>query len=710
MNRARIASPQPASHPAQAGTATSPRVGAALAKRARSRVLLRPAGLTLAYTLLTVLFTWPLAAHVGSGVVSAIDPLDSIWRVGWDQERLLRAPWRLFDGKTFYPYPGSYFFDELLVGSALLTLPLRLITDNPIAIYNLAVLASFVLSGLGMYALARHLGCHLAGAFVAGLIYAFAPLHVAHFGHFSGHLGMLSGQYFPLVILLLDRSFTTPRWRDALALAAMLAMQALSSQYYAFYLVFVVGGFVLLRVVQRGLRLQFPGPGVWARLLVAGGLAALVVLPFGLGYRAVQDDHRFARALEENLFYSANVASFFIADPQNWLWGGLTAPLRAYGRYNSERNMFPGLLALALALVGALTAWRRPLAQYLVALGVGSAILALGPRLYLTADPASLVFAPLPYHYLYDYLPGFDSMRVPARIGILYGLSVAGLAGVGLSWLLARVVTLRPPRVGSRAAGALAVIAGICLESANRPYRVTPLETGERIPPVYRWLATQPAAVVVELPFLIPNRVPEQRTNLRYQYFGLHHRHTLVNGSADFVPKGYTALHHELKYGPTPRALSILQGLGVTHIVVHYDHLQESFGARIAGLTRQSLTTSERVREEARFGADVVYRLAASEHLAQLRATIPRDATIYLSREDRLGSYGAMIARVLRENRIYTRVRVEFGQRYAGLPQPGARYDYAVLYHQEDPATVGFAGAEVVWQDEVVRVYRRPDP
>ena len=74
-------------------------------------MLLRPTGLTLAYTLLTVLFTWPLALHAGSGVVSDVDPLDSIWRLGWDQERLLPAPWRIFHGKTFYPYPGSYFFD-----------------------------------------------------------------------------------------------------------------------------------------------------------------------------------------------------------------------------------------------------------------------------------------------------------------------------------------------------------------------------------------------------------------------------------------------------------------------------------------------------------------------------------------------------------------------------------------------------------------------
>ncbi|MFN8540926.1 MAG: hypothetical protein U0232_26035 [Thermomicrobiales bacterium] len=118
---------------------------------------MRLAALALAYAALAILFTWPLAAHLGDGVFSPIDPIDSIWRIGQAQDRLLHDPARLFDANVLYPYPRSYLFDELIVGAALLTLPLRLVTQNPIAIYNLGVLATFVLSGLAMYALARHL-------------------------------------------------------------------------------------------------------------------------------------------------------------------------------------------------------------------------------------------------------------------------------------------------------------------------------------------------------------------------------------------------------------------------------------------------------------------------------------------------------------------------------------------------------------------------
>jgi hypothetical protein len=714
MNRATIASPRSRPTGAEADAKTAGAASATPSTQTRRRALLPWAGLALAYALLTALFTWPLAARLGEGVISPIDPVDSVWRVVRGQEQLLRAPWALFQGNTSYPYPLSFLFSELLVGASLIALPLRLATGNPVAIYNLAVLLTFVLSGLAMSALARRLGCGWAGTVAAGLIYAFAPLHMSRLGH----LGMLSGQYFPLAILLLDRLFARPRPRESLALAVVLALQALSAQYYAFYLLFVVGGFVGLRLAQLAWRRRFPARAVWGHLLVAGGLAALAVLPFGLGFRAVQGDYAFERTIAQNAHYSANLASFFTADGQNWLWGRLTAPLRAHGTYTFERNMFPGLLALALALLGGATAWRKPLAQYLILLGACSAILALGPGLYLTADPKSLVFDYLPYRFLYYRLPGFDSMRVPARIGILYGLSVAGLAGLGLTWLLARVAArpspLAPPGMGGAggrlilpAALALAVLGGIGLESLNHPRALSPLESGERVPPVYRWLATQPATAAIELPFVIPDHERELILSYRYQYFSLYHGHNLVNGSGDVVPKGYKALFYELRDGPTPRALAILQGLDVSHLVVHYDQLDP----QLVEPTRRTLSSlPAQVREERSFGETTVYRLVETDRFARLRAAIPPEATIYLSREDPTGAYGGMLTRVLRDNPIYTRVRVAFGQRYAGLPQPGARYDYAILYHKEDPAAAGFVGAAVVWEDEVVRVYRRAGP
>lgn len=672
-----------------------------------SHALVRLIVLVCAYAALAIIFTWPLAAHLGDGVFSPIDPIDSIWRIGQAHDRLLHDPARLFDANVLYPYPRSYLFDELIVGAALLTLPLRLFTQNPIAIYNLGVLATFVLSGLAMYALARHLRCPRLAAFVAGLIYAFAPLRFTQFDH----IGLLSAQYFPLIILCLDRLFAAPRWRYAFALAALLALQALSSQYYALYLVFVVGGFVALRLVQLGWR-RFPGSALWMRLLVAGFLAVLPVLPFALAYRAVQAEHAFARPIDENTRYSASLASFVTAGPRNALWGDPTAPLREIGAYSPERDLFLGLAALLLALVGALTAWRRPLPQYLLLLGAGSVILACGPILYASNDPASVLFTHLPYGYLYRYLPGFDAMRAPARLGIFYGLSVAALAALGLRWLLARLALWQRRRADTatpvarrwRAALAILAIAAICAESANRPYPVSTLESGAAIPPVYQWLAAQPdAEVVIHLP-LIAKR---DRNNNRYQYFSLYHRARVVNGSSDILPTGYLSLAEEIHRGPTNRSLRAMQGLGVNYIVVHYGNLTDRLAARHRQFFKAE---TELAVEVASFGDDVIYRLEPTDEFNRLRALIPPDASVYLAQDEAQETYIGMLGWVLRENRLYARVPTAFGQRIVGPPLPGEPCDYAVLHRKDNPAAVGFAGATVIWEDETARVYRRTTP
>jgi hypothetical protein len=226
-------------------------------------------------------------------------------------------------------------------------------------------------------------------------------------------------------------------------------------------------------------------------VLVAGGLAVLLVAPVAIAYRSVQRAYQFERSASENTLYLADLTSFVTADARNRAWGRLTKPFRMQGRYTPERNMFPGLLALLLALLGVVTNWRNPLAQYLLLLGLVSAALALGPGLYLTANPDTLVWSHMPYGFLLFRVPGFDSMRVPARINVLYGLSVAGLASLGLTWVLDRLAQARLTHLSARAlaAGAAALLIGaIGLECLNLPYPMTPIATGDRVPPFYRWL------------------------------------------------------------------------------------------------------------------------------------------------------------------------------------------------------------------------------
>ncbi len=688
-------------------SATAPRLAqrpeATIVRAVSSSRLARISCFSFSYLLIAIALTWPLAAHLNSGVTSAVDPIDSIWRIGWGQYRLLHNPFHLFTGNTFYPFADSYLFDELVLGSAVLTLPLALLHVAPLTIYNIAVLVSLTMSAVAMYALARRFGAAPVAAFIAGTIYAFAPMHLDQIGH----VGLLSAQWFPLILLLCDRIIVAPRVRDALALAACLVMQAISSQYYAIYLLLIVPLFLGIATLRRP---EARRKVIWVHLILAGVLAFVVTLPVAVGYRRVQSEYNVRRTFGQTTHYAATVTNFFTADGRNRLWGGITAPLRTYGAYTFERNMFPGLLALLLAAVGFWVGRKRPWEQFLALLVAASAVFALGPELRLTPDTKSLLLRHLPYDIFYWHLPGFDSMRVPARFGTLFLLGIAGLAATGATALLGRVGTVRLPRVPiARAAPvalSVALIAGFGAEYVNRPLAIIPLASGDAVPAVYQWLAEQPDARVIELPLVIPDHERTQSVAVREQYYSLAHHHPIVNGNATVLPIGYKALVLDMKHFPSARAVSLLQGLGLTHVIVHFDEYPD---AERAGLAKWLDAQPEGLSRSALFGETGVYAIARSPNLAVLPGIVAPGASVRLSRNDPLGTgaYMGMLGYLLRDHPLYAPLRVTFGQTYVGMPDDNARYDYGIFFAHEDPATFGFANAAIVWQDNIVRLYRQ---
>lgn len=486
-------------------------------------------------------------------------------------------------------------------------------------------------------------------------------------------------------------------------------MQAISSQYYALYLLVLVPLFLVIALVRRP---EARRREVWLHLAAAGALAVVVVAPIAFGYRRVQTEYTVTRTFGQITHYSATVTSFFTTDGRNRLWGTVSAPLRMHGRYTFERNMFPGLLALGLAGIGVWLGRRRVWEQFLALLTLVSATLAVGPEVRLTPDSKSLLLRHFPYDVLYWHLPGWDSMRVPGRFGTLFLLAIAALAASGMTGILGRVGTARLFRLraahAAYAASAL-VLLGLGLEYANRPLTLDRLESGDAIPPVYRWLAEQPDARIIELPIFIPDHHREQRIAAREQYYSLTHRHRIMNGNANVVPQGYKALVLEMKRFPSERAIALLQGLGATHVIIHFDQVSK---AERAPLSAQLNAGVAGLTPAAQFGDTSVFSVQPSAPLDGLPALIPPGASVRLSREDPLGTgaYMGMLGFLLRDHPLYARLGVTFGQNYINYPDEGTRYDFGIFYMHENPADAGFANADSIWHDNVVVVYRQRPP
>jgi hypothetical protein len=306
-----------------------------------------------AYTAIALAATWPLVLGLGRDVAWDLgDSLLNMWILAWDGEQILAILQgdfariaAFFDANIFHPEPLTLAYSEHLLPQAIQILPVYAVTRNPILGYNLLFLSTFVLSGLGMYLLVRELTGRPAAAFVAGLLFAFAPYRLPQ----SPHLQVLSSQWMPFALYGFHRYFASvqegrTRLRPLAGGAAALILQNLSCGYYLLYFSPFAAGYVLWRIAEHGLWRRWV---VWAQLTAAAVLVLAVTAPLLLPYAAVNRELRFERSRAEVVRFSADVYSYATAFVEQPVWGGV---VRAYPK--PEGDLFPGFVTLLLAAVG----------------------------------------------------------------------------------------------------------------------------------------------------------------------------------------------------------------------------------------------------------------------------------------------------------------------------------------------------------------------
>jgi hypothetical protein len=269
------------------------------------------------------------------------------------------------------------------------------------------------------------------------------------------------------------------------------------------------------------------------------------------------------------------------------------------------------LLIVAGATCGLLLAVARRRARDVSATAVGffvlaalwAALLALGPHI----EVAGRRVGPGPYRWLLDYVPGFDGLRVPARMLMLVSLFLSVLAGLGAAALSTRFARLSTVCI-------LAGIVGLLFEGWMMPVSMNvplapaaglanpqPPMLGNRLSPVYAAVRALPDPVVlVEFPFGDPAHEPLAVFHAGY------HRRALVNGYSGFVPQGYEDRLPVLRDAPDEpeRLLEALADVGTTHVLVHEGAFRNDRGRRLTAWLR-----SVHAREVAAAGTDRLFAL-----------------------------------------------------------------------------------------------------
>jgi hypothetical protein len=515
----------------------------------------------LLFLVLAVLTTHPLSTNAARLLPASADGLYFSWATSWVGHQLTTEPTAIFRGNILFPDEGALLYGEPVLGIGLLAWPLWALTGDAATTYNLTFVLTLTLSGLFAFLLAREVTGHAGASILAGEIFAFTTANYDS----AARLQIVSGQYTPLLLFLLVRLWRRKRLRDGVGVGAAAIMQGASCSYYTLYLatLMVLTLPVLIWVLPPPRLRRVP----WRGLLVGIALSAVALAPLYAAQHATLSGVPSLRGLHVGALPGT---SYWNVLPTNWLYGdrlGSASP-----RYDD--SYFFGFVTLLLAASG-LALWAgsrervvsaapdtRRLLLFFLVWGVLAFLFACGRNV-----PIAGWEVPGPYAWFHASVFGYDLTRVPSRFVMFLRVCVALFAAVGAATLAARLGGQRAWKL-SLWAGALLLLP---LEHVSTPLDAWRLPRGERLPEVYRFLATlPPTATVLEYP---QNPSRGRRWESVWLDLSTLHWRPIVNGFG----ANYPLLHYYVQdrlVGDFPDAdsLRMLRELGVDYVVFHPDY------------------------------------------------------------------------------------------------------------------------------------------
>ncbi len=569
------------------------------------------------------------------------DPLLNTWAMAWDTTALLHNPLHLWQAPLLYPNNLTLSYTESLFGNVIFFAPVFLLTHNPVLAYNVTFYLTFFLCGLNMYIVARHYTQKRFAAFVAALIYAFAPYRLAQIDH----IPVTGGEWIPLAFLYLDKSFQEGRWRHWILFALFYVLQLLSSVYYGIFLAYTLLAYLLIRYSipflkqwrQRGREYLISLSKLVVRPAIVFG-AMLILLVILLEPYLVSLHNGYARSVIQTVGYSAFLRDFLFTAPFNKLYGiayfnGETIPL------DGEHFLFLGWTIMALTVLGVILAFRRrnTAMQAYAWTGLVVLLFAFGPYLQYSAGngaplPGGTLIAhpfppaiPMPWLIAFHILPGFKGLRVPSRlIGVLL-MMLALLGAYVVAWIQDALATpafarsrannsqgtgekpqaIKASPFKSIALGCILTIIPLALLAEALPayLPVTHVPVGNTIPAVYEWLATHGGSQpIVELPMSDAASPFGDKNEAWYDYYTIYHPHPIANGWSGYRPANTMTISHLMLHFPSQASIAILKRYHIQYVVFHAQLVSQFMGSRTVSTMLTQMQASPDLHLVAAFG------------------------------------------------------------------------------------------------------------
>ena len=502
---------------------------------------MRRLALLLASLLASIAYSWPLPSRLDTVLRDPHDAQTQAWVVAWVRHALTSDPASLYQANAFAPARDVLAFSEPLLGYGLLAIPLAAAGLSPAGVLNALCILVLGLSVFSIACLALELGARPGAAFVGAVAAGFGALTTIQFGFVS--FTAFGG--IAWMVLFARRLLHGGHLRDAGSLALATAITGC-----------LLAPLPRLRSRHRtgtgcrAPRRRPPAHGA-SRGAQNGGRLRTGGAPPGSRPRTAP-----ARQGEARASSGAGTRSpEFSASPIRFASTTRFNPGQAFlpARSGTEMALYPGSVALALALAGLVLVRRSPALPALA--GTGALVAATG------ALGAMGVNAPLWPVLTFLAPPLFGGIRVAGRFGFVLQIGMGLLAAWGAGKLLALV---RDGAARSLATGALLVL--VALDSRQTyPFTFHP-ETEPS--PADTFLArSTTGGPILHLPL---THEPEEA---RLLYASIRGIPKIVNGTLSYVPARHQALERpRLDAGPLDAGLvGRLESWPVAVIVLH-DH------------------------------------------------------------------------------------------------------------------------------------------
>ncbi len=553
-------------------------------------------------------------------------PYLNLWTLAWNHHWLKGETDTYWDANLFYPHRKTLAYSEPQLGMGLLTFPLLYLGTNQVLMYNLLLLGFMWGAGMVVYALCWHLFgtsgkensntksdrsyCWIVSV-TAGILYGF------HFYVFAemGVLQLIATLFPPLTLLGVHRFLSSSNWTDAFLFCIGFLGCWYTCAYYGLFLTVFVCCFVLKFGYRKVLDMEWK---TLIRGVLAGMITLVCLVPLITGMQSAKAAMELSRPKFLVRDLSAVLSDYFKFPQHSWFYGNIL------GIGSPDRGTFLGVMLVFLSVIGGIAIFReRSLRNtdncFLEKAGFpgyhGKFYLAMaGLAFWLSYGMAVVpwnttglgvyrVIAWLsPYNLLYQFIPGFSSIRSPYRFAIFCALFLSVLAGWGMLRLFER---LRPRW---RVVLIPMLVMLVLLEQWPLPLRLVEVPRRvEELPRIYGHVRQLPSeAVLLELPLARGPSEQHLEGEARALYYSSFHWLKIVNGYSGFSPLANIELKHIINESSPETVVAAFRAFGVQYVLAHEDKLNAAEKQKLKRLQGKELIP---VAHE---GTDRLYKVTAN--------------------------------------------------------------------------------------------------